>query len=401
MKLLIDRILQASGLPMTSRQFWRYSFLYWSFFSLIWYCQATMVWVLTPNSRMYVTEALYWLIELLFWWGATPLIIASAQRFSLLRKQSVSRFVGQLLTHVLMAALLYGAELVIEHLLLGSAIAYEQGRTVTVRKVMLVFFLSFGTAFSQYMLLVVCYNVLTYVYKLQSLKQQHLQAELINEQLKSQLANAQLQALKMQLNPHFLFNTLHTVVSLMLRNQPRRAVLMVTTLSDLLRNVLVRQQANFLTLRDELKLTQQYLAIQQIRFEDRLTVEYVVAPDAEECFLPQLILQPLVENAITHGIADMTEGAFIRISAQRLDTEQVVVEVFDNGRGQDHPADTSGTGLGLSNTLSRLQNAYGDQAQLLFEQPPGGTTTVRLCIPCRCTLVNASVAYESVSHAHH
>ncbi|MFC5412947.1 sensor histidine kinase [Larkinella bovis] len=395
---LINRILLTSGLPMTVRQFWWYSFLYWLFFAVIWYCQATMVWFLTPNRQMYYTETLYWLIEFLFWWGLTPVIILCAQRFSLLRNRGTKWVVRQVITHLLIAGGLYALELAIQHLLLGSAIAYEQGRVITVRRVVTIFFLSFGTAFTQYMLLVVCYNVLTYVYQLQSLKQQHLQTELVNEQLKSQLANAQLQALKMQLNPHFLFNTLHTVVSLMLRNQVRRAALMVTTLSDLLRSVLMRQQANFISLGDEMTLTRQYLSIQQIRFEDRLTVEYIVPPEAEECLLPQLILQPLVENAITHGIADMTEGALIRITVQRMD-DTVVIEVFDNGLGQNQLHDTSGTGLGLSNTLSRLQKAYGEKAELRFEQPPGGTTTVRLLIPCQCSLVTPPTSRESRSQA--
>ncbi|MGV3558314.1 sensor histidine kinase [Larkinella arboricola] len=381
---------------MTSRQFWRYSFLYWSFFSLIWYCQATMVWLLTPNGRMYYTETLYWLIELLFWWAATPVIIWCAQRFSLLRKQSASRFAMQLLTHVLIAALLYGIELVIEHLLLGSAIAHEQGRAITVRRVLVVFFLSFGTAFSQYMLLVVCYSVLTHIYKLQSLKEQNLQTELINEQLNTQLANAQLQALKMQLNPHFLFNTLHSIVSMLMGNQSRRAIQMVTTLSDLLRSVLMRQQANFLTLREEMTLAKQYLAIQAIRFEDRLTVEYDIAPEAEHCLLPQLILQPLVENAITHGIANRAESALIRISAQRQE-DVLLVEVFDNGLGQKGRRNTAGTGLGLSNTRSRLEKAYGDKAQLQFDQPPGGTTTIRLRIPCQSSLLHSADQVEAVS----
>ncbi|MFD1140708.1 sensor histidine kinase [Larkinella insperata] len=397
MKSLIDRVLQTSGLPMTPRQLWRYSFLYWSFFSLIWYCQTTLVWLLTPNGRLYYTETLYWLIELLFWWGLTPVIIWCAQRFSLLRKQSASRFMAQLLTHVLIAALLYGIELIIEHLLLGSAIAHEQGRAITVRRVLLVFALSFGTAFSQYMLLVVCYSVLTHVYKLQSLKQQNLQTELINEQLNTQLANAQLQALKMQLNPHFLFNTLHSIVSMLMGNQTRRAIQMVTTLSDLLRSVLMRQQANFVTLFEEMTLTKQYLAIQEIRFEDRLTVEYAIAPEAENCLLPQLILQPLVENAITHGIANRSEGALIRIRAQRQE-DVLLVEVFDNGAGHKRRQATSGTGLGLSNTRSRLEKAYGKQARLQFIQPPGGTTTLRLEIPCQSFLLPSADPAETVPH---
>ena len=381
----IRQLLQSAGLPLTIRQFWWFSFLYWSFFALVWYGQATMVWYLTPDSRLYYSETLYWFFEMLFWWGATPLVIYCAQRFPLMGNQGTLQMIGKVLIHVLIAALLYGLELLVEHLLLGSVRAQEQGQEITLHQVTTVFFLSYGTALGQYMLLVALYSILTYVYRFRSLKEQHLQTELTNEQLQNQLANAQLQSLKMQLNPHFLFNTLHTVVSLMIRGQTRRAALMVTALSDLLRAVLARQQANFLSLREELALTKQYLAIQQIRFEDRLTVELQVDAETESCEVPQLILQPLVENAITHGIADMTEGALIRVTARQW-ADHVMIEVFDNGIGCDKLSETSGTGLGLSNTLSRLEKAYGGKAQLRFEQPPGGTTTVRLLIPWQCNL---------------
>ncbi|WP_234734753.1 sensor histidine kinase [Tellurirhabdus bombi] len=376
----VSRVLQPSGIPLTTRQFWWYAFLYWIFFGMIWYSQATMVWLLTPNGRMYYTETLYWLIELLYWWGATPLIIYFAQRFPLQNYRKSYKLIGHLLIHLLIVSVLYAFELVIEYSLLGAAMAYERGDQITLRRVVMVFFMSYGTAFGQYMLLVVCYNVLIYVYRFQSLKQQHLSTELTNAQLKGQLANAQLQTLKMQLNPHFLFNTLHTIVSLMICNQTKRATLMVVTLSDLLRTVLARQEANALELQEELQLTKQYLAIQQIRFEDRLKIEYAIEPGTERWPVPQLILQPLVENAITHGIANLATEALIRISSRRC-AEGVEIEVFDNGLGEKKKQSTSGTGLGLSNTLLRLEQMYGQTAHLRFEQPPGGTTTVSVLIP--------------------
>ncbi|WP_229311061.1 sensor histidine kinase [Larkinella soli] len=401
--LFINRLLQSSGLPITVGQFWWYSLIFWTFFALIWCCQSMLFWMLTPASPVYFSEAIYWLIELLYWWAATPLIIYCAERFSLLGNQRIGKVLRQVMIHLLIVSALYAFELGLEYVLLGPLMTRERGEAVTLHRMMTVFSLSLGTAFGQYMLLVVGYNVLTFAYRFRSLKEQHLQSELTNEQLQAQLANAQLQSLKMQLNPHFLFNTLHTVVSLMLRGQTRRAALMVTTLSDLLRRVLARQQANFLSLHDEMTLTRQYLSIQQIRFEDRLTVEYAVAPEAEDCLVPQLILQPLVENAITHGIADMTEGALIRVTVRRW-ADSVLIEVFDNGVGQHQIQDTSGTGLGLSNTLLRLQQAYGDKAQLRFEQPPEGTTTVTLLIPCSTSLADSPTApnrHDSVSHAHY
>jgi sensor histidine kinase YesM len=377
---LINQLLQPSGISLDTRQFWWYAFLYWGFFSVMWSFQATLAWMLTPDARMYATEIVYWLIEFLFWWLATPLIIYCAQIFPLLNHQKTSQLFRQTLIHLLIVAVLYMLELVIEYSILGRAMAHERGEVISVRKIVWVFSLSYGTAFSQYMLLVVCFNIFMHMYRFQALQQQHLRMELTNEQLKSQLASAQLQSLKMQLNPHFLFNTLHTVVSMIIQHQNKRAAHMVTSLSDLLRSVLARRQANFLELREELQLTRQYLAIQQIRFEDKLRIEYAVEPEVEQCLVPQLILQPLVENAVTHGIADLTEGALIRISARRSDST-VRIEVFDNGTGQNQLQPNSGTGLGLNNTLLRLQQAYGENASLLFEQPPGGTTTVSLLIP--------------------
>ncbi|QHT70172.1 sensor histidine kinase [Rhodocytophaga rosea] len=377
---LINRLLQPSGISLSTNQFWWYAFLYWSFFSVMWSFQAMLAWLLTPNARLYVTELIYWMIEFLFWWAVTPLIIYCAQLFPVLINQKSVQLFRQICMHVVIVAVLYMIELAIEYSILGRAMAYEKGEIITIRRIALVFAFSYGTAFSQYMLLVVCFNIFMHMYRFQALQQQHLRMELTNEQLKSQLAGAQLQSLKMQLNPHFLFNTLHTVVSLIIQHQNKKAAHMVTSLSDLLRGVLARRQANFLELREELQLTRQYLAIQQIRFEDKLRIEYAIEPEAEQCLVPQLILQPLVENAVTHGIADLTEGALIRIAARRSDSN-IRIEVFDNGTGQNQLQPTSGTGLGLSNTLLRLQQAYGENASLLFEQPPGGTTTVSLLIP--------------------
>lgn len=378
---LIQQLLRVSGIPLTPGQFWWYSFLYWFSFGIIWYCQSTLAWLLTPDAKMYYTETLYWIIEILYWWAVTPFIIYIARLYSLLNYRSNVQLFKRVCMHLLVVAVLYALELAIEYTLLGKAMAYEQGQIITFRRIAIVFAFSYGTAFSQYLLLVVCYNVLRYMYRFQELKQQHLQAELANEQLKGQLVNAQLQSLKMQLNPHFLFNTLHTIINLILQQQSQRAAKMVTSLSDLLRSVLARQQANFLSLKEELQLVRQYLAIQQIRFEDKLKIEYLIEEGADQCSVPQLILQPIVENAVTHGIADLTEQALIRISA-RCTAGHIVIDVYDNGVGQTQKMHTSGTGLGLSNTLMRLQQAYGEKAQLLFDQPDHGTTTVSLIIPC-------------------
>ena len=376
----VDRLLHQSGIPLTRRQFWQYAAVYWGFFGIISYWQSTMVWWITPNSRMYYVESLVWLLQLLYWWGATPLIIWLAQRYSFHNLHRLRGLLKPVAVHFFALSVLSFIQFALVYVLTNPAYLYESGQAITIRSMLVAFFFNFSNSFAQYLLLVAGYSIIAYIYRFQALSQRHLQTELANEQLKSQLSNAQLQALKMQLNPHFLFNTLHTIVSLMVRNQPRLAIDMVTALSDLLRGVLAHQHENFLPFKQELQLTQQYLAIQQIRFRDRLVIEYAIDPAVEPCLVPSLILQPLVENAITHGIADLTTDALIRITAREQDG-QLFISVFDNGWGIVRSSTRKGGGLGLSNTLSRLQQAYGDAGQLRFDQPHTGTTTVTIMLP--------------------
>ncbi len=152
---------------------------------------------------------------------------------------------------------------------------------------------------------------------------------------------------------------------------------MISTLSDLLRTVMVNQQADFIPLREELRLTRQYLDIQQIRFQDRLKVEYKIDPAAELYPVPQLILQPLVENSVTHGISDLTTNALIRIRAS-MSATGLHIEIFDNGTGANQRKPSKGMGLGLKNTILRLRQAYGENAEMVFEQPAEGGTYVNI-----------------------
>ena len=302
------------------------------------------------------------------------------------------------LIHVLVASAFGLLVAVVSYALARPIHALETGRWMPPATMLIWFFYGYSLSVITYLLVVLGYSILTYTYQNQRLREENHAYELNNEQLKSQLTNAQLQSLKMQLNPHFLFNTHHAIVSLMLQNDNRNAIDMVTALSDLLRGVLARQDANFLPLHDELSLTRQYLAIQQIRFQDRLRIEYDIDPATETCPVPQLILQPLVENAVTHGISGLTSGALIRIATQHR-PGLLAISVYDNGNGK-RSGGAGGTGLGLSNTRSRLEQAYGDRARLTFAQPPGGGTTVTLVFPCEATPL-ANAEHENLSLAHH
>jgi signal transduction histidine kinase len=199
------------------------------------------------------------------------------------------------------------------------------------------------------------------------------------ERLQTRLAEAQLEALQRQLQPHFLFNTLHAISSLM-RTDVEAADLMIDRLSDLLR-LSLRSKAQEVTVKQELEILQSYLAIEQTRFRDRLSVQIDAQPDVLDARIPQLLLQPLVENAVHHGIAPRARPGRIDIRAYRRG-HQLEIEVRDSGDGL--PPDrllALNDGVGLSNTRARLAHLYGDAHGFAFANLPGGGFQVSVSIP--------------------
>lgn len=206
--------------------------------------------------------------------------------------------------------------------------------------------------------------------------------ELRASQLEARLAQSQLQVLKMQLHPHFLFNTLHSISALM-HEDVEAADRMMARLSDLLRMTLERAGSQEVPLREELDFLNLYLEIQQTRFGERLMVERDIAAETLDARVPNLILQPLVENAIRHGISSRAAGGRITIRARR---EEAVLrlEVEDDGPGMDSGRlDANGQGLGLANTRARLEQLCGKAHRLDLENVPSGGLRVRLVIPFR------------------
>jgi sensor histidine kinase YesM len=204
--------------------------------------------------------------------------------------------------------------------------------------------------------------------------------ELSAAQLEARLAQAQLQVLKMQLDPHFLFNTLHAVTALVYQ-RPAAAETVVARLSEMLRMSLESQETNEIPLRDEIRFLAPYLEIQQIRFDGRLQVQTNVEPEASNCLVPSLILQPLIENAIRHGIEPRSGEGRIIIEARR-NGKFVWVRVCDNGQGLPGDGqDSIREGVGLSNTRSRLRHLYGPDCRLEISNAEEGGAVVTLGIP--------------------
>jgi two-component sensor histidine kinase len=199
--------------------------------------------------------------------------------------------------------------------------------------------------------------------------------------LKARLAQARLQALRMQLNPHFLFNTLNSIASLV-HEQPQ-AEEMIEALSDLLRLTLSASERQEVTLREELYFLDRYLFIERTRFGQRLQVEKQIDVSALGASVPILVLQPLAENAVKHGIEAQIAPGTIRVEATRAGAD-LRLAISDDGRGL--PGNGNGTfkeGVGLSNTRSRLQELYGDRASLELHPVATGGLSVEIRIPWR------------------
>jgi two-component system, LytTR family, sensor kinase len=200
-------------------------------------------------------------------------------------------------------------------------------------------------------------------------------------QLEARLATAQLQALKMQLHPHFLFNTLHSISELV-HDDPPKAERMIVGLSDFLRMTLDQVGQSEVSLGEELDFLGRYLEIEQMRFEDRLQVVWDVEAKVRRARVPNLILQPMVENALKHGIGQITTQGVLRISCAQSG-DRLRMSVRDNGPGPRQKVGSGREGVGFANTRSRLEKHYGGNHHIETKRAEGGGFVVTLTIPFR------------------
>jgi len=199
--------------------------------------------------------------------------------------------------------------------------------------------------------------------------------EVAGARMEARLAEAESAALRAQLQPHFLFNTLNAI-SALVEDEPRRARRLIAKLGDLLRLSIEEHRAPESPLGDELDFTEAYLAIEQARLGPRLRVMRDVAPDALTCLVPTLLLQPLVENAIRHGIAPLVEGGTVTITARVVD-ERLHVTVADDGKGAGAIVER----VGLGNARRRLRQLYGERHLLEIDTAPGAGFRILLVAP--------------------
>jgi LytS/YehU family sensor histidine kinase len=217
------------------------------------------------------------------------------------------------------------------------------------------------------------------------LDEERIRREHHDREMQRLATEAELRALRAQLNPHFLFNALNTLGHLM-GAAPDRARRTLYQLTNLLRAVLRKTDGQFVALSEELEIVESYLAIEHERFEERLVVTIDVPDELRFARVPPLIVQPLVENAVKHGIAPRREGGAITVRARRDMNDgdnpgHLRLLVIDTGRGFATAQTKNGSGVGLANVEGRLRHYFGASALMMVGPTPGGGTTVEICVP--------------------
>lgn len=334
-----------------------------------------LVLIFATQSYLYLTakcepvtwpSVLLWAMSEWYTWAAlSPFILWLARRFRI-ERQNWLRHLG---IHVL-AALCFAA---LQPVLQATIKYAGLGGDLTARP--------FTTILNQLLLTKYHLNLLIYaaiigISHAAEFYRRYREREQNLSQLETLLAQAQLSALRMQLQPHFLFNALNSLADLIERDS-KAANKMVARLGDFLRLTLHRSDTQEVTLAEEIEFLLHYLDVEKLRFEDRLRVEMDIAPETDLALIPHLILQPLVENSIRHGIAQLETKGSLEIRAWRK-AETLCLQVRDNGPGL---VNGNQNGVGLRNTQARLQKLYGARQRFEMRNVPAGGVEVTLQIP--------------------
>jgi two-component system, LytTR family, sensor kinase len=318
------------------------------------------------EPRMPWSNALLVNFTYYYLWGlCTPVVVWVARRFPFEK----GRWGSSLAAHAIVSSVLTTLQLLGAEALLSTVGVRSMSEMS--ERLAFAFAVNFQSSLPTYWLMLFVWYAIDYYTKFRD-------RELRATQLEAQLSQAQLQALRMQLNPHFLFNTLNSVSSLMY-SDVEAADAMLARLSEFLRLTVDREIKQEIPLEQELEFVSRYLEIEQVRFEDRLRVRIDVHADVRDAVVPSLALQPLVENAIHHGIAPRREGGSIEISARR-ENGALHLSVADDGVGANQQRRER---VGLANTRSRLEQLYGANHQLTFTDVVPRGFRVDITIPYR------------------
>lgn len=384
------RFAYVNNQRMSGLQIKRSRWLFIGLFVAVWTLMALLATVESYVSQLSIDKPVPWSLalgrSLKDWYtcGALSLAVLWFCRINQLTPGKAGRWVGGHFAGVLVFFL---ADVGITSLLLTGERSVQTGETLTfsflVRKLAIHYVVM---CLLMYWFVVVCHQGWHYY-------QRFRERELRAAELQHELIEAKLAALRMQLNPHFLFNTLHAVSALIHEN-PEAAERVVVRLSELLRLTLDQSRPQEVALSEEMAFLDGYLEIEQTRFSDRLQIEKKVAPETRDALVPYLILQPLVENAIRHGIEPSEAAGRLSICATRSNGT-LHLRVTDNGVGIAQTGPGAREGIGLSNTRSRLKHLYGENYRMELVSIQNGGIEARIDLPFR-----TGSAPESIEHGH-
>ncbi len=353
-----------------SRRVVRYG-LIWGVWTVVALFFSTQVYMMSYAERQPIRYAQGFLVQATacyLWALATPLVLWFSRRFRIDRSNWIRRVLIHLLLSLALVSVLLALHLVIYMFLLGRA------GNITPFRVFSSIYYNLDRWLLFYWFILLMSHAFNYY-------NSYRQGELKAAQLHTQLVQSQLEALKMQVHPHFLFNTLHSI-SALLSKDADGARKMITRLGDFLRLTLENSGSMEVTLKQEIEFLNGYLEIERIRFQDRLTTDIHVDPEVLDARVPNLILQPIVENAMRHAIGNSTSGRVEVTAVPRNGVVRIVVK--DNGPGiqADRTLEANrGRGLGLANTRARLVGLYGEAARFELTNDPSGGLIVTLEIP--------------------
>lgn len=351
-------------------------FAFWTFLALLSAANA----VLDPRARGLESALSTGPVALAFaesylWAALTPVIFWLGGRFNVERANWVSRLALFLGVGIVVAM---GVEMLLAYLRTEFVFPMRRRPPFGFNPMFGVTRLLWLDDLMVYIALLAASFARTYFLRYRARQEEAARLQAQTALLQAELAEARLSALQTQLNPHFLFNTLHAVSSLVERD-PRGVRRMIARLSDLLRFTLERTDQQEVVLEQELAFLERYLEIMQIRFQGRLQVDTHLGAGVTEALVPTLILQPLVENAVKHGVSKVDASGRIEISARRVG-DRLVLAVRDNGPGLNG-ADAGDEGVGLRNTRARLEQLYGSAQSLTLREAEEGGLIAEVTLP--------------------
>jgi two-component system LytT family sensor kinase len=352
-------------------------FLIWTIIGIFFFSQSLSQKFFSRDPTPWWHYLISWLVGVYLWALLMPGILWLGRRFPIERRNWVRRVA----LHLLLGVLVSLVQLILESAILSHLGVFPGLMNTFVTTFAFLLVIGFHTGVMTYWEVLGVQYGIGYYQNYQERKREALRLELRASELQSQLVQAQLGVLKMQLQPHFLFNTLNAIMVLVRQQRSKEAEQTLAHLSDLLRCVLEDVEAQEVPLRRELEYLQLYLSIEQVRFQDRLRVEISADPAILDAALPQMVLQPVVENAIRHGVGKSAAAGRVKISAVRSnDTLELRVQDDGPGFSSEGPIGKRSTGIGLTNTQARLKQLYGEEARLTTGngEPRGAVVTITI-----------------------